>query len=188
MRNRSRYPLGVYLGLLLVVILAVGVLVGLYASGQAKNAVSAAAATASARTAMGSAQQIDSVFLSRVSELQTMAGTPSMASLLASPPAGCRLQYNAISHGDNGHLDLLDEQGRDVCTSSPAGAVSYAGARWFRPGVNGVQVSGLYHDPRAGWALVVAVPVGRSGVLAEFVSTAPLAEAGVGHVLSGPAL
>jgi PAS domain S-box-containing protein len=175
-KNRSRYPLGVYLGLLLVVILAVGVLVGLYASKQAKNAVRAAAATTSARTAQGSAQQIDSVFQSRVSELQAMAGTTYMAALLAAPPAGCKLSYDAISSGDHGHLDLLNAQGRVVCTSSPSAGESYAGVPWFKPGANSVQVSGLYHDPRAGWSLVVAAPVGRSGVLAEFVSTAPLAQ------------
>jgi PAS domain S-box-containing protein len=174
--NRSRYPLGVYLGLLLVVILAVGVLVGLYASGQARNAVSAAAATTSARTAQGSAQQIDSVFQSRVSELQAMAGTPYAAALLAAPPAGCKLSYGAISNGDHGHLDLLNAQGRVVCTSSPSAGESYAGAPWFKPGANSVEVSGLYDDPRAGWSLVVAAPVSRSGVLAEFVSTAPLAQ------------
>ncbi|HEY6426832.1 MAG TPA: PAS domain S-box protein, partial [Acidimicrobiales bacterium] len=175
MKNRSRYPLGVYLGLLLVLILAVGVLVGLYASGQAKNAVSASAATTSARTAQGSAQQIDGVFVSRVSALQAMAGAPSTASMLVAPPAGCKLQYGAISNGDHGHLDLLNAQGRVVCTSSPSGGESYAGASWFEPGATSVQVSGLYRDPRAGWSLVVAAPVGRSGVLAEFVSTAPLA-------------
>jgi PAS domain S-box-containing protein len=175
-RNRSQYPLGVYLGLLLVVILAVGVIVGLYASGQSKNAVRAAAAQASARTAEGSAQQIGTVYTSRVQQLQMMAGEASVAQDLDDPAVGCKLPYDAITDGDRGHLDLLDAQGSVVCTSNGTSGESYAGAAWFRPGASGVRVSGLYHDPRAGWSLVVAAPVGHSGVLAEFVSTAQLAK------------
>jgi PAS domain S-box-containing protein len=148
----------------------------LYASGQSKNAVRAAAAQASERTAQGSAQQIGTVFSSRVAELQTMAAEPAVAQELVDPPAGCKLKYGAISTGDHGHLDLLNAQGRVLCSSSGTRAESYAGAAWFHPGASGIRVSGLYHDPRAGWSLVVAAPVGRAGVLADFVSTAPLAE------------
>jgi PAS domain S-box-containing protein len=167
----------VYLGLLLVVILVVGVVVGLSASAESRKAVTNSAKTASARTAQLSAQNIANVFDGKEMGLVTYANQSFTAALLAHPPPDCQLSYSALNKADRGHLDLLDPSGGVVCTSNGRASAlpSYAGAPWFRGALTGVQVDGLYHDPRAGWSLVIAAPVAHEGVLVAFTSTSELA-------------
>ena len=122
-------------------------------------------------------------------ELAGVAATLPMDALLATPDK-CTLTFTGVGAFPSGHIDVVQPDGRVVCSSvvshgAPPGA-SQHGAPWLATAASGPAVSGLFDDKLTGQpSIAVTAPIGANpgsgssatGVIAVVLPVAPLAGA-----------
>ncbi|MFI5908149.1 ATP-binding protein [Dactylosporangium sp. NPDC051541] len=175
-RKPRPWPLRSYLVGLLVLFVATaaaGIVVG-WAEAR-RTAVSAARVDASTAAGLAARQLGENLAVVR-GTVESVASSPGAERIFADP-AACRLAFS-LGGTQDGHLDVLRNDGTVACSSLGGAPGSYAGARWLAAALRGPQEAAPVPDPRTGRpALVVTAVMPGLGLVAAFVDLATLGAA-----------
>ncbi|MEX0781781.1 MAG: ATP-binding protein [Dehalococcoidia bacterium] len=172
-----RWPLHVYLGLLVLLFAAVAGVAATVTWSQARSDARAAALDDADFAARTAAAELSGGVQYLSSFVASTAASPA-ASALFDRPEDCSLAFS-LAGALSGHIAALDDDGRVVCSSLPGGTIEahegYGNSSWFREARAGLATAGPVTDPLTGRATAVwAAPIGERGVFAAVIDLEPV--------------
>jgi PAS domain S-box-containing protein len=170
-RPQGGRPLGVYFGLLFVLVALGGAVAILLVDRDAERDARRDAAEDAGYSAQTAAMQLAAhVALLKATATQ-LAANPGLTNAFESPES-CTLTFQGIAGPDRSHLDVLRPDGAVACSSRPRGAASatYAGSDWLPRALREPHFVAPLDDSVANGRVAVATaPIpGGAGVVAAF--------------------
>jgi PAS domain S-box-containing protein len=167
-----RRPLHLYFAVPVAVFVLAAGAAALYVHVQGGRDARAEAERDARFAARTAARQLASDLGTLRTSLRGLAANPQVGRTF-SEPQGCTLTYTGYGDRDRGHLDILRNDGRVVCSSrersASGGLGSYAGAPWLARAREREVFVAPVRDPLTGkHVAVAAVPVPGRGVVAGF--------------------